>query len=386
MINLSLLPFIIQPANGAVSSYVQLIFLNKGYSYGITGVILALGTMFQIVLPLFVATYADRHSLEKKTMWMAAFISVGLFVLVSVLSSSVLTVICYVLSQGVFWCLNPLQDSHITKCLGKNSAKYGVIRAIGTGSYVLFMSLFAIIGFPESTDNNQIILNICLLCAATGVVALFVKDYSKEGLEVQKKNEKEKFFEFSWFDSSFYTLILVVFISRITEGVVDRLLGSYIKDDLGLGNKFTLLVALGAFCEFFVLLICPKFVKSGKLTPVRAIIIANIGLFVRMVIASATSNVYIFAASQLLHGLGFGACHIGVTSYIARHVDKKHTTLAMTIYWSIAVNFAEMLGTLGGGFVIDLYGYRVLFALSSLFPLASVILCMAKRKVIGHLK
>jgi predicted MFS family arabinose efflux permease len=45
-----------------------------------------------------------------------------------------------------------------------------------------------------------------------------------------------------------------------------------------------------------------------------------------------------------------------------------------------------MLGALAGGFIIDWFGYRNLFAVYSVFPAVSAILCIAFRKTLASVE
>ena len=99
----------------------------------------------------------------------------------------------------------------------------------------------------------------------------------------------------------------------------------------------------------------------------------------RLAIYYLFPNVWAFTFAQLFHSLTFGALHIGMAKFIAQNVEKEHYSLAMSLYWAIATNLPALLGTLGGGFVIDYLGYPSLFALYTIFPLAAAALCLIFR-------
>ena len=81
-----------------------------------------------------------------------------------------------------------------------------------------------------------------------------------------------------------------------------------------------------------------------------------------------------FILAQTLHGLTFGALHLSATSYIADNVDSSHYDLGMTMYWSLATNLPELIGALFGGFIIESFGYSMLFLSYSVFPLIGFVL------------
>lgn len=382
MFRLALLTFLIQPANGAVSSFMQILFLNKGFSYSATGIILAVATFFQIVIPLGVSSYADKHCCERRILQLFPYISALLFLPSILVNNRFVGVACFVVGMGFFWSFTSIQDSFMTKSLGKNSASYGPIRAVGTLGYVIIMTVFALSGFPDSSNNTQIVWNMVFFNALAGLAAFYVKDYDKTQID---DSYKEKF-SLNTLDSTFYLFMAIMFFSRITEGVIDKMLASYIKDELGLGNRFTMFVAIGAFAEFFVLIFGGRLFKKGKMTSQTSFILSCAGLCLRMIITASTGSVAVFAVAQTLHGLGFGACHLAATSYISKYVPKSHTSVAMTIYWSLTTTLAALIGTLLSGFAIDILGYGNMFYLFSIFPLISGLLAFCFRKRIGHLK
>ena len=69
-----------------------------------------------------------------------------------------------------------------------------------------------------------------------------------------------------------------------------------------------------------------------------------------------------------------------MAKFIAQNVKKEHYSLAMSLYWAIATNLPVMLGALFGGFIIDYLGYRSLFAIYTVFPVAATVLCLAVRR------
>ena len=67
------------------------------------------------------------------------------------------------------------------------------------------------------------------------------------------------------------------------------------------------------------------------------------------------------------------------------NVEPEHYGLAMTLYWSLAVNFPQMLGAFGGGFIIESFGYPMLFLSYSIFPLIGIVLCFVFKKDINSI-
>ena len=167
----------------------------------------------------------------------------------------------------------------------------------------------------------------------------------------------------------------------VGQAVVEKLLASYMTENLGLGDSFVLFVALGAIFEFFCMIIFGKLNKKGVLSSTTILTISAIGLTLRLLLY-LIPGLPAFIVAQTLHGLTFGALHLCATSYTAANCSKNHYDLGMTLYWSLATNLPEMLGAFLGGFIIDKYGYPMLFFSYSFFPLLAVILSLVFRKTL----
>ncbi len=374
---LILLNFFLQSVIGAIDPYTQLFLRNKGYSYSLVGIIYAVGQAASIFFPIIFCMVSDK---TKKTKLMFLLMAVGtLGFLVAALNNSLfITFVCFFVASACLWTLNPMNDGYQNRVLNGDSSKYGVARAMGTMGYVVCLVVFGLTGFPDETNNKSIALVIGIALSLFFIVATFAPQDKTQ--DSPKTKAPKKVFSFSWFSSKFYLIMGIVFISRIAEAVVDKMLSSYFTEVLNLGSHFSLLVALGAASEFVMLIVGGKLLQKGKVKPYTLITLSALALTVRLLIYRffPTTLACVFAA--MLHSFNFGALHIGLSKYIAQNVDEDHYSLAMSLYWAIATNFPEMLGTLVGGFVIDAYGYPTLFASYAILPAVAFILFIAFRK------
>lgn len=363
----------------AVSPYMQIIFRNKGYSYSLCGIIIAIGQAASIIVPLLISMLVNKSGRTKPFIISYVVLSILCFIPAILSNNLVVVIIFSFLANGFFWCNNPLTDGYISREIGGNSSKYGVIRAIGTLSYVLALIIFGVTKFPDEGNNKSILFSIVLCLLPILIVSFFLPEKKR----VNTEEKKSKGFSFSWFKKSFYIYLGIVFLTRIAEGVVDKLLSSYMVEELNLGNNFSLFVALGAFFEFLVMIIFGRLLNRGKITPWFTLTLSSVALTLRLLLY-LLPGIVPFAFAQTLHGLTFGALHVGTVAFINKSVDSQHYEVATTLYWSIGVNFAELLASFVGGFVIDKFGYHTLFLSYALFPFIALILCLLfKKKIIS---
>lgn len=374
---LFLLSMLTQTAVATLSPYLQIIFRNKGYSHSLSGTLIALCQLSAIIMPLIISSISDKRGRTKPMIILCVVLSIILAFPFLLSNNFVIVAVSAFILNGFFWCINPLADGFINRKLSGDSSRYGTIRAMGTLSYVTALVLFGVTGFPHENDNSSILLCMMIFLPLLVLGASFLK----EDKRVEKKEEKGKLFSFSWFPKRFYIFMGIVALTRVGQSVVEKLLSSYMTENLGLGDSFVLFIALGAVFEFFCMILFGKLNKKGILSSTTILTISAVGLTVRLLLY-LIPGLPAFILAQTLHGLTFGALHLCATSYTAANVDKNHYDLGMTLYWSLATNLPEMLGALVGGFIIDSFGYPTLFLSYSFFPLLAVILSLVLKKTL----
>lgn len=373
-----LLNFSLQAAVSAISPYTQLLLRNKGYSHSLVGVIVAIGQVASIFFPVLFGMLSDR---TRKTRLLFVVLAAGTaiaFVPTAISGSVAVTIVCFFVASALFWSINPMNDGYENRVLGGDSSKYGVVRAMGTLGYLVCLVVFALTGFPVETDNRSIALCTVVTLAVFCFMVLFAPKDEPKGVETQ--GNEGRFFSFDWFSSKFYLMMFVVALTRIAEAVIDKLLSSYMTEDLNLGGRFALFVALGAASEFVMIVVGGRLMQKGKVSAYGLIVLSAIGMTVRLLIYRFFPTIPAFIVAQLLHACTFGALHIGVSKFVAQNVNESHYSLAMSFYWAIATNLPEMIGVLVGGFVIDIFGYGTLFASYVVFPVLALVICLANRR------
>lgn len=369
------LEILTQVAIASYSPYVQIVLRNKGYSYSLVGVIISLGQAFAIIGPLVISSITDKRGKTKPYLIAAAVASIvfGIPYFLSVKVPLVIISVC--LLDFFFWSFNPLVDGFLNRKLYGQSYKYGQMRAFGTLGYMLALSLFAVTGFPSDTDNSSIMKSFLVFVSLFLLATLIQSDDKRE----KKEGEGRKAFSFKWFNRGFYLFMGLVALTRVGQSVVEKMLSSYMTETLNLGSYFSLFVALGALFEFICMILFGRLLKKNKITPYLMLLLSAVGLTVRLLMY-LIPNIYVFALAQTLHGLTFGACHVASTTYIARNVSSEHYEVGMSIYWALATNLPELLGTFAGGFIIDSYGYNTLFMSYAVFPFIAVVLSLVLKK------
>lgn len=381
MIQLFLMQFFLQPLNGSVANYTQILLRNKGWSFSLIGVLLAAGQVTTILGPIFICAFAERKGTEKKALLACALLSLVFHATFILSGSKALTMAGYAISCAFLWSINPLADGIISKyCSLTGRNMYGRIRATGTAGYVIIMFLFSLLAWPQEGNNNQILINIAVFTALFMIAATITPDAGQHAHTIDNRQESREVFRVSWFDRRFYIIMLIIGLSRVSVAVIDKMLMGYMTEEMGLGRWFTAFIALGALAEFFVLIFCDRLLDGKRIRDYTLLLLSSFALVVRLLAYSLSKNIYVFACAQLLHGLTFGGCHIATIHWIRHNVQRRHYSVAMSFYHCVAINFPVMLGSLAGGFIVDSLGYTRLFAIYAVFPLAALVLGLISRR------
>lgn len=375
-ISLYVLSVLTQISVASYAPYLQIILRNKGYSYSLTGVIISLGQAAAIAGPLVVSALSDRKGRTRPFLFLSAALSLLSSIPLFFSTNKAYVILSVLVLDFFFWSLNPLSDAFINRSLRKERYKYGKIRAFGTLGYLTALILFAVSGFPDERNNASIFK--CFLSVITiYILSLFLL---KEERSEEKVKERKRFSLFD-FNKGFYLFMFLVALTRVGQSVVEKMLSAYMTETLQLGSKFTLFISIGAFFEFFSLLLFSRLLREKKVRPLFMLFLSAVALTIRLLMY-LIPNIYVFALAQTLHGLTFGACHSSATCYIAENVKAEHYEVGMSVYWALATNFPELLGTLVGGFVIESCGYNTLFLSYAVFPLIAALLAVILRKEI----
>lgn len=78
---------------------------------------------------------------------------------------------------------------------------------------------------------------------------------------------------------------------------------------------------------------------------------------------------------QLLHGVTFGAAHLGAMYFISERIEQKFSATAQSLYSSAVMGIALSATTLLSGYLFETYGAAVFFAMAAM-SLGGFVLCL----------
>ncbi|MBQ1307277.1 MAG: MFS transporter [Erysipelotrichaceae bacterium] len=353
--------------------------LNRGYSASGIGILIAAANLLSIVINFIVSAYLDRNT-RINVFQMAVFIASGalLAYIVNFLCNepSLVLSIAYLLSFALNASLSPLLDSMNTAFI-KNGYEihFGTGRAFGSLSYGLACLLF---GFISRHADHRIILLIQVFFQAGLILVLYLADRHfrsavKTGSDYEEielinypsflKNHPSYLFScigFAGLMSSF-SLIMESFLLPIIESV-----GGTVFDS-------GLIQGIKAFLEVPFIFCFHMIEKRFALKTI--FLISGMSFIAKAVIMFFMNSVMPLYLSQILQCTSFALILPAFVSYINR--EMKHNEIARAYaLQSISMTAIAMITNSLGGYIVDLYGVRMLCLISVIISVISTVVLM----------
>jgi len=133
------------------------------------------------------------------------------------------------------------------------------------------------------------------------------------------------------------------------------------------------LFSLGVLAEIGVFLLMSRAMRRFSL---RTILLTSFSVAVVrfVVIGWGVDSLALMVATQLMHGLTFGAFHAAAISAVNRWFPGPTRSRGQALYSSLSFGAGGLAGGLISGWTWDHLGSELTFALSSLYSLAGLLL------------
>jgi len=357
---------------GISSPYLQLMVRRLGYSPAAVGFFLGFFELVGITGPVFIAQIADRFGKLKPFLYASAImIIVGLVLLVPFRLPLVTLFSLALLSIGIKTPI-PIMDTSLlraieyTKEKGEKAPNYGVIRAIGSAGFVVVALIAqAIPGFDSSSTATMAI--------ALGFLALLFLLSIPSLPEIgagQARKEKIRF-SFKWLDATYLIGLGVIALGRLAMAPIGSFFSMYLTEELN-WHAVGAMWALSATCEIPFIVLSWKLIQGRS--PMVAIAISSVAIVVRLLIYALFPTPLGAVLGQLLHSLCYGLFQPAAILFINLKTPPSDRATGMALYMGVGMGLPAFIGSALGGTVVEILGYRWLFASYTLFAVASIAL------------
>lgn len=385
----------------AAGIFVSVFLLDKGYSNTSIGTIIAVGSLLAILLQTIIANITD--SIEKITnITMIKILLIVLFVLVVAAliigeKSAALT-IAYVGIIVVHTAMHPFVNAlSFTLEETGHTVSYGLGRSMGSlaAGVICFLLGYLVAWFSPDVILHVAIINLILM---TIVVFATDRHYKKgianvsiTGKAVSSAPDKE----FADVIEDEHTVSMKEFITRnklfviMSIGIVGLFFGNVILENFtvqiveGIGGDTEQMGFVIFLLSIFEMPAMLGFSRLKKHFSYEFLLrVAAVFFTIKITLMYLADSMTMIYLAQLCQILGYGLLFPALVSFID-HIMQKHEAIRGQAIFTISLTVGNVLGSVLGGMILDMYSSKTLLLISSAVSLAGTLIIVT---LVGHIK
>lgn len=371
---------------GVVAVYLPVVLTGMGYTATQVGFLLGIFEGAGVILPLIVSPL-----IEKKGQYGLFLILMGLVMavvpvpMVKIMGFGATAAFLSLYSFGYKGAV-PLSDSLIQKFLTGGENDYGKVRVAGSIGYVV-MTLLLQRFVPAGTARQYMVwmmasagLFALSLFFVPGILASQGKDIlaaEKPASQISSEKTEDLWQIRAQFPKIFWMGLWLLFLGFFGLTPVTKMLALYTTEFLH-SNAVGALSAISAASEIPFMFFSGRFLRRYGSLNLLVFCTALVG--VRMLLYILFPNMTGAVLGQLLNSVTYGLYHPAAVVFVAQYAPKGKLMISMSLYSIFALGLASVLGNSLGGWMIDSFGYPVLFTTFAVFPLVGVLVYLFVRK------
>lgn len=327
--------------------------------------VLAVGPLASIFAQLFWGYLSDKFKTVK---WILFICVIGLIIW-STVFFQMKTLLPILIVGAVFYffisAIGGLGDSLAQRRADELSINFGTIRTWGS------------IGFATSSLTVGILLNmigvrfiywpylffgILLL-----VIIMRLKDVKVDSTPIQLRDVKQIITN----KPLVIFLFLMLFLT-ISHRANDSFLGIFIVELGGSESLVGIAWFVGLVAEATIFATASKWFRKFRM--LHFIILAGVIYSVRWILYGFIEDPLLIVGLQFMHGLSFGIFYVSSFAYITRLIPKLLQSTGHLFFYAIFFGISGIIGSLVGGYIIDVYNASILYTVMGVLTIIGVIL------------
>jgi len=381
--NLGIVYFFAFTVYGVASPYLSVLVRDLGYAPSVVGLLLGLFEIAGIVGPFFIGRFSDSLGRYRPGLFLVLLIIPLALIPLLLWRNILVSAFALLLLAFGIRSIIPLLDA-VTTLLLPNKDDYGKIRSIGSLSFVLtalFLQFTPVLA-PQNAFAIGIWLGIGALC--TMITLPFLQEGSmhrpkeKNNAEPQPFRQQESRFNFP---PVFIIGLLIIGLGRLSMAPIVSFFSLYVSEELH-WNAVGLMWALAAISEIPFMFISGRLIRRFGAAPLIALsmvaVIARLGLY------ALFPTIVGAVLGQLLHSLCYGLFHPAAVAFVSTHVPPRKRAVGLTMYLSLGMGLPTFFGSALGGYIVEFFGYRILFGSYTVFSLIGLIVYGAFARVLSE--
>lgn len=362
------LSFFYFAAIGLFNPYAPLWFQSLGFSTLLIGGIAALQSWTRVFAPYAWSWSGDHSGRRTELIRLAAFGSLlaalGLMGVRAAVPVAVVTLLMFVANSGVVPLYEALLSQHLHTAQGIDAARYGRVRMWGSVGFIAAVTSFGALLqwtgieiFPAFVAcMNLLLLGAALRLPATHTAAVHA-EAAPPVLPLLRRPEVAWFFASTFFTVLAHTSLYAFFSLYLVS--------------LGYGKW-----AVGALWAVSVVVEIVFFWFQGRWFPRLSAhrwleVVAAVTTLRFAATAAGGAWAPVLLLAQLTHAITFAAHHAACIALVHRLFPGRLRGRGQALYTMLGYGISGVLGGLGGGWVISVFGFQTVFWAAAVCGLAA---------------
>lgn len=301
---------------GIFLPFFPVVLADKGLSSSEIGLILGLSMIAKNLANPVMANISDRTGRRRLSIFVYSC-AAAMFLAAFDVSSGFVAVMIVIAGFTVFWSpVVPLSDAYALDVVRNKQGDYGRMRMWGSIGFVVANTIGGWLSVAYS--SGVLVWGLMATALATGLIAISLPGMqpAREG-QPDSNSARPGVFKEPWFIG----VLVIVGALQATHGAYYAL-GSIFWVEKG-ASEFTvgLLWAVGVITEIILFFVAGRL--GNKVSPIGFLAIGGSASVIRWLLFPFATDPWSMFALQTLHGLSFGAVHLGMVGYLAKVVPAK---------------------------------------------------------------
>lgn len=336
--------------------FVVVFLMSKGYSSTIIGVILSINSFVVVIAQPFWGMISDWVRSVKKVFILCLSLAACIMLTLPLYQSILSLIVVFILLTFFESPLVPLMDSWVIQGIQteKNIA-YGNIRLWGSIGFSLFVY---VIGKTLDYVSIHIIFPTFVVLA---IITIFLSSTIKITASAERipfKNLKIGRLLKNYYYVTFLLFAVTLFIPHRASALF---LANLIAHVDGTQEQLGLCFSLMALSEVPIFIFSRQLIKRYK--PVHLILVSTVFFIIRHVLFLYASTPLQAILLQMLQGPSFALFLIGTVYYINALAPDSLKSTAQTVGSAVFFGVSGIIGSFGGGWIIDNLGLHHMYLL-----------------------
>lgn len=360
---------------GVIIPYWPVWLQSRGLGAVEIGIVLAAARWISVGTTPFIAQIADRRG-ELKRLLLLLMVGVVAGYSVNSFSYGFWPILAVMACTAVFnSAVMPVGESLTMMHASRGQIDYGRVRLWGSVSFILTAFLG---GELLSSGEPDVVIWAIIACGAGTVVAILFMPDTRSELTARQRGDFRRLIRHP-------TLLLFLGTAALLSSshAVLYAFGTIQWRAAGIdGRIIGLLWAEGVVAEILLFMVGGAFMR--KIRPADAMLLAAAGGVLRWIVLGYTTDITALFVVQGLHGLTFGAAHLGAMAFVAQAAPAGFTATVQSLYNALGMGAASALAIMLSGPLYEAAGAQAFYLMSALSFAGCIAAIVLRRRWDGN--